>query len=449
MKKPVTICVISVLLIGGLSACLYYLSTHDLFKPNETVTTTEARIVDNRSVSESSITKASSEYVTEDPKQTEQTTREVTDEAFESKGYAYENMIGDTLYFYTVKNNSQSTVKVIGNAVAYGSAGNTVGAETADIDTLGPSETSIMVFYFSDVKDIQKFDCSLTFEKQSFFSPVISNIQLDETVNDHNLTVRATNNGDTDAFLLQAYALFFDKDNKLVSYDSEYITDGDAALKPGATLSAQLDARKDFDHVECYLTGRSMGKGTSENTEVTESDFEIKKYVYENSIGDTMYFLGIKNNSDKNVSININMTAFDSAGSTIGAADGSINTLAPGEESLASFYFNNVNNIHHVEYTMGFDTSPYFSSALKDMEITESKNDKNVVVTIKNNGTEPLQFVSAHALFLDSSGKVIAHEETYFTDDDFELKPGATISKQLDSRKKYDSVVIYYSSIQY
>ncbi|MBP5416010.1 MAG: hypothetical protein J6Y58_00640 [Clostridiales bacterium] len=42
MKKPVTICVICVFLIAGLSACLYYLSTHDLFKPDETVTLTKS-----------------------------------------------------------------------------------------------------------------------------------------------------------------------------------------------------------------------------------------------------------------------------------------------------------------------------------------------------------------------------------------------------------------------
>jgi hypothetical protein len=45
MKKPITICVICVLLIGGCLACFYYLSTHDLFKPKETVTLTNSNEV--------------------------------------------------------------------------------------------------------------------------------------------------------------------------------------------------------------------------------------------------------------------------------------------------------------------------------------------------------------------------------------------------------------------
>ena len=67
-------------------------------------------------------------------------------------------------------------------------------------------------------------------------------------------------------------------------------------------------------------------------------------------------------------------------------------------------------------------------------------------MTVTNHGTEASKFIEAHALFLDSSGKVIAYDEAYFTDGDYELKPGASLTEQLDSRKSYDSVVVYYTA---
>ena len=67
---------------------------------------------------------------------------------------------------------------------------------------------------------------------------------MEQTINDQNLTVIATNDGSYSAQFVEAYALFFDADNKVVSYDSTYVTDGDSEIKPGATLSVQLDTYK-------------------------------------------------------------------------------------------------------------------------------------------------------------------------------------------------------------
>jgi len=41
------------------------------------------------------------------------------------------------------------------------------------------------------------------------------------------------------------------------------VTDGDSEIKPGGTISVQLDTYKGFDHVECYLTGRSDGQAST------------------------------------------------------------------------------------------------------------------------------------------------------------------------------------------
>ena len=300
-----------------------------------------------------------------------------------------------------------------------------------------------MTFYFDSVTGIDKVDCALTYDTETYYKPVVGNIRMEQTINDQNLTVIATNDGNTNAQFVEAYALFFDADNKVVSYDSTYVTDGDSEIKPGGTISVQLDTYKGFDHVECYLTGRSDGQASTASSGVSDSDFAVKEYLYENSIGDSMYFLAITNNSDKTVGINGNMTAYDAGGNVIGADSGSIDVLGPGEQSIMSFYFDSVKGIDNVQYTLGYDTEPYYKSGLEGLEVVQNINAKNVVVTVTNNGTEASQFVEAYALFLDSAGKVVRYDSTYIVDGDSEIKPGATLSKQLDTYEAFDTVEVY------
>ncbi len=117
--------------------------------------------------------------------------------------------------------------------------------------------------------------------------------------------------------------------------------------------------------------------------------------------------------------------------------------IGQGEESIATFYFDSVKDIDHVEYTMGYDTDPYYGSVLSDLEVVQNINDKNVVVTATNKGTEAAKFVEAYALFLDSSGNVVEYGSTYITDGDSEIKPGATLSKQITSYEAFDTVEVY------
>ena len=91
---------------------------------------------------------------------------------------------------------------------------------------------------------------------RKIYKPVISNLSVEQNINDDNVVLVVTNNGEYPAEFVEAYALFFDAEGNIVKTDTSYITDDDSELKPGATLSAQLDCRSGFDTVECYYTGR-------------------------------------------------------------------------------------------------------------------------------------------------------------------------------------------------
>ena len=184
---------------------------------------------------------------------------------------------------------------------------------------------------------------------------------------------------------------------------------------------------------------------TSAAQKISESDFEIKEYIYESSIGSSYCFLGIKNNSSKAVGININMTAFDADNNVIGANSGSVDVIGAGEESIGYCWFENVSGIDHVSYNLSFDESPWYSPAVGNLDVVKTINDGNVIVTVTNNGDKAAKFVEAYALFLDSEGNVVGYESTYVVDGDSEIKPGSTISESLECYKDFDTVEVYFT----
>ena len=375
-------------------------------------------------------------------------TAEVSEGDFSYKGYLYENSIGDSLYFVAVTNNGKASAEVSGNATALDSANNTIGADSMSIDIVGPGETSIGYFYFDGVSGINSVEYQLSFSKESYYKPVINNLEINESINDRNVTIQAINKGDYSAQFVEAYALFMDASDNVVYYSSTYLTDGDSEIKPGASIAEQIESYEDFDHVEVFFTGRSDGSGAGSSvasSSVSDSDIDVKAYPYQNSIGDTLYFLVITNNSDKILEFNANSTAYDSAGNTIGADSASIDVLGPGETTITYFYYEGVTGIDKVDYQISYGDSSYYDPVISNLSVQESINNSNVVVTVTNNGSYPAQFVEAYALFLDSAGNVVNYTSQYITDDDSEIKPGATISEQLSTYDSFDQVEVYFT----
>ncbi len=373
-----------------------------------------------------------------------------SDEEFETYGYLYENSIGDSLYFVIVHNNSEATVSVSGNATAKDRSGNPIGADDMSISVLGPGETSIGYFYFDSVRGIDSVDYQLTYSSKTRYKPVIANLEVNQVLNEKNVTVTVSNKGDINAQFVEAYALFFDSANNVISYSRTYLTDKDSEIKPGATLSAQLDIYGEtYDHVDVYFVGRSDGRRTEVSSIVSDTDFSITEYKYEDSFGDTLWFLIIQNNSEYDVSISANGIAYDLSGNTLGADDTSIDILGAGQSSICYFCFDGVKNVDSVKYQLFYDTNPRYKDVLHDLSINATINDSNVIVSVTNNGVAPAQFVQVYALFLDNAGYTVGYDSAYITDDDSEIKSGATITKQLDTYSTFSDVEIILSGRYY
>ena len=281
----------------------------------------------------------------------------------------------------------------------------------------------------------------MEYEKESNYLPVLSDLSVVANVNDKNVTLSATNNGTYNAQFVEAYGLFFDADNNLIYVDSGYIVDDDSEIKAGDTISKQLNCNGLYTDLQIFLTGRSNGK-VSQKSDFDDTKMEIAEYKYENSYS-TQYYVAVTNNSEQTVKISGNGLAKKADGSVIGAASLEIDVLAPGETSIGNFYFNGVYDVDHVEYKLSYKTDPYYKPVIDNLDVEVSINDKNVIAMITNNGTYAAQFVQVYCLFMDSEDNIVYATSNYIVDDDSEIKPGDTISGQINCSAAFDHIEMF------
>lgn len=179
----------------------------------------------------------------------------------------------------------------------------------------------------------------------------------------------------------------------------------------------------------------------SENISI--EDLKIEEYNYENTIGDTLYFLVITNNSSETIQINSNATAYDEQGNVIGADSSELNAVGSGCQSILVHYFSSVEKADDFEYTLSVEKEKYYESVIQDIKMQTSVLDDKVIITCKNNGNGPAKFLESYALFFKDN-KLVYYGSSYIIDDDSELKPNSTISEQIEAYSSdFDDVKVY------
>lgn len=189
--------------------------------------------------------------------------------------------------------------------------------------------------------------------------------------------------------------------------------------------------------------GKDDGNEEQDEDELSKQ-VQVKEYVMENSFGDSYYLLVVKNNSDRTISLEVNSIAKDSEGKTVGAASSSGEAIGSGHEVCLMNYFESVKSDSTFEYTMSVKEDDYYESVLGDLTHEDSDTGEKVIVTCTNNGDKVAEFVEGAVLFF-LGDKLVGYETNYLTDDDSELKPGASIAKEFEfyGEEDYDRFEVY------
>ena len=171
---------------------------------------------------------------------------------------------GTTIHFLEVTNNSPYTLSINVNETAKDSTGNAIGAGSTSEDDIPAGSTVFLKNYFGDVAGVQSFDTSVEATVSRYLIPVIQNVAVEATDLRDKVLVKATNNGGIPAEFVQATVVFF-RGNEVVGYDTSYLCDSESELKPGASMTKQMNYYNwdgvRYDSFKVHITGRRYDWG--------------------------------------------------------------------------------------------------------------------------------------------------------------------------------------------
>lgn len=203
------------------------------------------------------------------------------------------------------------------------------------------------------------------------------------------------------------------------------------------------------EQTQAEVTETEVDKTENSSTNISNSIEIVAEYTLSDGIGwYTRHFMIVKNNSDKTVNVSTSSLAYSADGTMVSAADASLEALGAGCTSIMYEAFETEAEIDHYDTTMSVKESEYSESVIQDLSYTQNDIEGGAIFQVTNNGNEPAQFVEGYALFF-SGDELVEFTSTYFTDDDSEIKPGATISKQMDAYNGFDRIEFYLTGSRY
>lgn len=171
------------------------------------------------------------------------------------------------------------------------------------------------------------------------------------------------------------------------------------------------------------------------------SSLEVTEYTYKNEFWNYA-FIAVRNNSDFTINISADAKFYDETGALVGAKSAGETTVGKGQEVLLCFMPDE--DFAKMEYEISADEDKWYESAVSALSYESVKAKDKEIVSVKNNGSEAVEFSECEVLFFNGD-KIVGYSSEYFTDDDFEIKPGKTITKELNCYDEYDSVKFFFT----
>lgn len=190
-------------------------------------------------------------------------------------------------------------------------------------------------------------------------------------------------------------------------------------------------------------TGTTEKIDNTTSAEVDGSAFDIKEYHFNDGSGYTMYVLVVKNNSDKTIDMDADVTASDDSGKNVGVSSDYAYNIAPNQSGCMQFYFD-TESASTFKYNIDYRSTSVESIA-SELTFTETQNDDNVIITCKNDTDCIAYSVRADIIFFNGDTPV-GCDFTYLCDDDLKLDIGKDISKEIECYQEFDNYKVYYSA---
>ena len=178
---------------------------------------------------------------------------------------------------------------------------------------------------------------------------------------------------------------------------------------------------------------------------VVKTQLQTKAYSYKSTYGDYGYcVLKIKNGSQYTIDISTDITFFAS-GNMVDTASDSEYDVPAGHEII--LYGMSDSAFDQVTYSLTVEETEYYKPVAQNLIITDQtiSGDK-VVFTVKNTGSDTVEFPKVTALFF-KNGALVDTDYTYTsTGNNVQLVSGQSVNKDLSTYgKEFDTVELYAS----
>lgn len=170
------------------------------------------------------------------------------------------------------------------------------------------------------------------------------------------------------------------------------------------------------------------------------SQLQVSEYSYGTVGGREWAFLVIENTSEYDLNIDVEFKTYDDAGTLLGVKNENQEAVEHGTKTVMSFLMDEA--FAKTEYTMSLSEEDSWECVVSDLSFESTPAKNKEIVSVTNHGQEAAEFVKAYVLFFNGQ-TLVSHANAYFVGDDALLKPGETISKEMDCYEPYDSYQIY------
>lgn len=180
---------------------------------------------------------------------------------------------------------------------------------------------------------------------------------------------------------------------------------------------------------------------------LTDDDFDVVDYTYEDDSSNNVYVLVIRNNSNETVDIACNTSVYGKDDSFLGICYDAIESVAPEGYGCMQFTV----DPSFAEYAARFECQFDYEisdtpSRIKSVRTSDRQQENSVIATVHNKGDQTVHGVRANILFFSKS-QLVAYDTAYLANDDsLDLTPGLSAKHEFVCDQDFDSYEIYYTS---
>ena len=170
----------------------------------------------------------------------------------------------------------------------------------------------------------------------------------------------------------------------------------------------------------------------------------VKEYLWDSSLGQHNDLV-IRNTIGYDAVIYLDVQFYDRDGSLVDRKEDGKRACQDGYETFWMIY--SEKPYDHIDYTLEFVPDTRDQGLQSILELSTGIRGNTAIITAKNIGDKPIDLLEYYLLFLDEDGNAVACDYDFWGDDDGELKPGVTMTREVECPLSFVSLEFYATSM--